>query len=204
MILEIAIGAGVVAAASVLYRAVLKRQAAAKQGTEPEAPDSGEEPKTAPAKPKRSGPRGLLVGDVLLYADEELWLAGCVDLDEEGFAVRLFPTPGAKRASWVAQLDPEGREIALLKETDEVPEGRVPESLPIAGLRLALRRRGHARVSAEGDCLPLVTEQAAFTVLGGAAGKTLVVVDFVAGDRLALAGERVTREMLELLPGGDA
>ena len=43
--------------------------------------------------------RGLRVGDVLLYADTELWLAGMVELWEEDLVARLFPTPGALRSA---------------------------------------------------------------------------------------------------------
>jgi hypothetical protein len=149
-------------------------------------------------------PRGLRVGDVLLYADTELWLAGEVHLDEEGFALSVFTAPGSPRATHVAQLDAEAREIAFLEVTSEVPEGKVPTELPVAGMRLSLRRRGSALVRSVGEHLPLTTDKAEFVLLGGPGGKTLVVVDFQGGDRLALYGERVGREMYDMLPGGDA
>jgi hypothetical protein len=41
-------------------------------------------------------------------------------------------------------------------------------------------------------------------VLAGPGGRTLVVVDFDDGERLALVGDRVPRAMLDLLPGGEA
>ncbi|HJL05043.1 MAG TPA: hypothetical protein RMH85_01610 [Polyangiaceae bacterium LLY-WYZ-15_(1-7)] len=211
MIVELAVGAGLVAAAALAYRAL-------KRVPEPGAPDDArpddadvdekaggddtEKPK-ARKKPKRTGPRGLRVGDVLLYAGSELWLAGCFDLDEEGFVARLFCAPGGERAEWVLQLDPEARDIALLDATDEVPGGRVPSELPIGGMRLSLRKRGHALVTPEGDSLPPATEKAEYVLLGGAGGRVLFVVDFEGGDRIALAGEQMGRELFDLLPGGD-
>jgi len=157
-----------------------------------------------PRGPLRGGPRGLRVDDVLLYADDELWLSGEIYLDEEGFALSLFRAPGSPRAAWVAMLDPEGREVAFLDPSDEVPDGALPTELPVGGIRLSLRRRGHADVRSEGTQLPLTTERAGYAILGGPGGRTLVVVDFEGGDRIALAGERLGREMYDLPPGGDA
>ena len=79
----------------------------------------------------------------------------------------------------------------------------VPTGLPIDGLRLKLRRRGHADVRTEGEHLPRTTERAEYVILGGPGGKTLIVVDFEAGDRIALHGEVLGKEMYDLLPGGD-
>ncbi len=156
------------------------------------------------AKPARpGGPRGLRVGDVLLYADTELWLAGEVHFDEEGFALSLFITPGGVRASHVVMLDAEGRDVAFLSETDEVPDGAVPPELPVGGLRLSLWRRGQAEVRTEGEQLPMVSERATYTILRGPGGRLLVVVDYAAGDRIALLGERVGEEFYDILPGGD-
>jgi hypothetical protein len=148
-------------------------------------------------------PRGLRVGDVILYADSELWLAGEVHFDEEGFALSLFMAPGGARATHIVQLDAEAREVALLSKTSDVPDGSVPTELPIDGLRVKLRRRGHADVRTEGEHLPLTTERAEYVILGGPGGKTVLVVDFAGGDRLALVGEVLGREMYDLLPGGD-
>jgi len=156
-----------------------------------------------PPRARPEGPRGLRVGDVLLYADTELWLAGEIHLDEEGFALSLFAAPGGARATHVVQLDAEAREVAFLTPTEEVPGGAVPTELPIDGLRLSLRRRGHADVRVEGEHLSLTTERAEYVILGGPGGKLVVVVDFAGGDRLALHGERVGREMYDVLPGGD-
>src|SRR5690606_34620999 len=113
-----------VLAGAAAARVILRRRDAELEADE-EPKDEGS---TEPA-----GPRGLRVGDVLLYAETELWLAGMIELDEEGFVLRLFPTPGGLRAEWLAQLDEEGTDLATLAPTDEVPAGAVPESLPIGG-----------------------------------------------------------------------
>lgn len=211
--IELIVGAGLVTLGVVAVRAIQKQRrrddddrsadgrAADAEGTTDES--SGDAiPEPAPATRPRN-PRGLRVDDVLLYADDELWLAGEIHLDEEGFAISLFRTPGSPRSAWVAQLDPEAREVGLLSETDDVPGGVIPTELPIGGLRLTLRRRGQADVRTDGEQLPLVTERARYAILSGPGGRMAVVVDFEGGDRLALAGERLGREMLDLLPGGE-
>lgn len=221
MIIELAIGAGVLAAGALALRSLRRRQAARAlpddadaaggEADEEEARgDRGSKKgtrkkggKTKRSRPRESGPRGFKVDDVLLYADTELWLAGCFELDEEGFVCRLFRAPGSTRASWVAQLDPAADQVALLTETGDVPGGAVPESLPIGGLRLRLSKRGHAEVTRRGEQLPPASERAAYAILSGPGGKIALVVDFD-DDRLALAGEKVGRELLDLLPGADA
>ena len=55
-----------------------------------------------------------------------------LELDEEGLVARLFPTPGALRSEWVAQLDEEARDVATLSETDEVPAGSVQRQVSTA------------------------------------------------------------------------
>ncbi|MCA9608876.1 MAG: hypothetical protein KC619_24900 [Myxococcales bacterium] len=206
MILELLIGAGIVAAGAAAARVIVRRRAA---GAEDDDALRDEKPKAKRKReakretPAPAGPRGLRVGDVLLYADTELWLAGCVSLDEEGFVAKLFPCPGAERAEFVAQLDPDAKELATLRPTDEVPDGPVPESLPIDGRRVQLESRGVAEIRTEGEHLPRTTERASYAILSDVGGRLLVVVDFVKGKRLALVGDRVSRHMVDLLPGGD-
>jgi hypothetical protein len=194
VILEVLVGAGLVMAGAAAARVLLRRrqqvEGTASTGKKPEAGELG-------------GPRGLRIGDVLLYADTELWLAGLIELDEEGLVARLFPTPGALRAEWVAQLDPTANDLATLRPTDDVPAGPVPESLPISGRRLTLERRGHAVVRAEGDHLPRTTGHASYCLLSDAGGRIALVVDFDKAPRLALVGDRVPRHLVDLLPGGD-
>ncbi len=193
MIVELLVGAGLVLAGAAAARVVLRRR----------EPDREEPPATEDETPEPTGPRGLRVGDVLLYAETELWLAGMLELDEEGFVARLFPTPGGVRAEWVAQLDEPAADLATLSPTDEVPAGPVPESLPIGGRRLTLERRGDAVVSSDGEHLPRTSGKARYCLLSDAGGRVLVVLDFEKAPRLALVGDRVARHMIDLLPGGD-
>lgn len=194
MILELlALTAGVSALAAVAARqarrrAATKARAAAKRSAVQEATRE---------------PRGLRLADVVLYADTELWLAGALHLEEDGFVLRAFRTPGSTRATWLLQLDADANDLALCDPTSEVPAGVVPESLPLGGQRLTLRRRGQARVRSEGSDVPATGCRARYIELAGPGGRTLVVLDLERGERLALLGERVGREMLEVLPGGD-
>ncbi len=140
---------------------------------------------------------------MLLYADAELWLAGYFELDEEGLVARVFHAPGNDRAPWVIQLDSEAQKIVLARECgDEIPGGRVPAELPVAGMRLSLERRGHADVFVEGE-LDAKPARAEFVRLTGPGGRELLVVDFEGGERVALFGERTGRELFDFLPGGD-
>ncbi len=206
MILELLVGTGLVLAGAAAARVVLRRRS-----QDPDAPPApadggkpeGKRPKRRKRSPAPAGPRGLRVGDVILYADTELWLAGMVDLDEEGFAMRLFPSPGSTRAEWVAQLDEAGSDLATLSPTEEVPGGPVPEALPIGGRRLTLERRGNATVRTAGEHLPRTSPRARYAMLSDAGGRVLLVVDFDKAPRLALVGDRVGKHMIDLLPGGD-
>lgn len=216
MILELTVGAGLVAAATYAFRA-LKHSGELEDG-EGEGPldakdgpaakrkkgEKGAAGKREATTPTRSGPRGLRVGDVLLYGDDELWLAGCFEVWEDGFVCRAFATPGSARASWVLQLDAPADELALGQLSDAVPEGAVPAELPVDGLRLRLRRRGEGTVRKEGDGLPFASEKASYVLLRGPGGKHLLVLDFDSGDRLSVLADAVGRELLDLLPGGDA
>lgn len=201
MIVEILVGAGLVGAGVALARA-LTRRAHANVDPEPE-PDESQDRERA-AEQVRDG---LQIDDVLLRGGSELWLAGAIVLEEEDVPVAcVFHAPGGLRDApetcWVAQLDATGKDLALLARTDELSDGRVPDELPHRGMRLTLRRRAQVQVSTEGEQLPPVTERAELTLLGGPGGRTLLVVDFHGGDRLALSGERLSHELFEVLPGG--
>jgi hypothetical protein len=212
VIVELIVGAGLVVAGAAAARVLLRRQELDEEADgernderddEGASTDGTGSDRSGAASFLEGGPRGLRVGDVLLYADTELWLAGMIHLDEEGFVLRLFPTPGGLRADWVAQLDEQGQDVATLQETDEVPAGRVPEALPIGGRRLTLERRGQAEVHTDGEHLPRTTARASYDLLSDAGGRVLVVVDFDKAPRLALVGDRVGEHLLDLLPGGD-
>lgn len=191
--IEILVGAGLVLAGAAAARVLLRTRETST--VVPSEPDG--------RAPIAAGPRGLLVGDVLLLDDTELWLAGMVELDEEGFVARLFPSPGGVHADWVAQLDENANDLAALRATLEVPEGAVPESLPIEGRRLTLERRGHAMIRTGGEHLPRTNKKGAYHLLSDAGGRVLVVVDFDQAPRIALHGERLERHRVDLLPGGD-
>lgn len=192
MIVELAVGAAAVVVASAVARALMQRR------TEREAERLRRLDAAAAATDPR---RGLKVGDVLLHIGDELWLAGRLELDEEGTPLVLFRAPESPRAGWVAQLDEQARELALLTESSEVPEGHVPDRLPIGGRILSLHRRGSARVRAEGEHLPAHAPRARFTVLSDAGGRLAIVVDFDGAPRLTLIGDRVERALIDVLPG---
>jgi len=214
VIVELLIGAGLVAAGAAAARVLVRRRDAIEEELRDaakgdDADDDGDDddaarrPKKKEKRERAARPRGLRIGDVILYADTELWLAGCIELDEEGFVARLFPTPGSDRAEWVAQLDEVGDDLATLSPTDEVPAGSIPTSLPIGGRRLELESRGSATVRTEGEHLPRTGERASYTILSGVGGRVLIVVDFEKAERIALVGDRVAKHMIDLLPGGD-
>lgn len=194
MIFEIALASAVVVAASAIARAVVTERARRDAIVSKRASD-------AAAFEAR---RGLRVGDVLLHVGDELWLAGAIELDEEGSSIVLFRTPESPRAAWVAQLDEDARELALLAESTEIPDGSVPDRLPVAGRLLSLQRRGRARVTTRGEHVPTIGASAGFTILADAGGRTAIVVDFDGvGPRMALVGDRVERALIDVLPGGD-
>lgn len=193
IVLEVMVGAGLVVAGAAAARALWRRRR-----DESAAPAA-----EGPARKASGGPRGLRVGDVLLHDDTELWLAGMIALDEEGLVARVFPTPGARRSEWMAQLDPDAADLATLRPTDEVPEGLLPDALPLGGRRLTLERRGQAVVQTEGEHLPRTSGKASYCLLSDAGGRVALVIDFEKAPRLALLGDRVSRHQVELLPGGD-
>ncbi len=190
--IELAIGAAVVVAASALARAVLQnrldREASAKRSAEELA---------RLIDPRRD----VRVGDVLLHLGESLWLSGSIEFDEEGQRFTLFRSPENADISWVFQLDEEGREWALLSECRDIPEGAVPVQLRLGGRLLSLERRGRASARGKGEHLPKLTPKASFTILSDAGGKMAVIIDFEKGERLSLLGDRKERALLDVLPG---
>jgi hypothetical protein len=188
--IELAVVGGLATAGALAARAWAKRhgQRQAAQSTKEEGPELG-------------------VGDVLVErtSTSSHWLCGSVTLLEDGQPrLRLFRAEGSPRAEWVLEEPGNDREVWLLAPTDAVTEGRVPDELRVEGRTVSLRRRGQGLVQAHGEGLPSLTESAEYVWLGGAGGATVVVVDFQAGDRLALAGERMSRAHLDRLPGSQA
>lgn len=189
MIVEVLIGACVVAAAGVVGEALRRRRRVWRAGA------------SAAASTPRAA-RGLRVGDVLLPPDGELWLAGALHLTEDGLVARLFVAPGDPDR-WLAQLDPDGRELYVLSATSELTAGTVPHVMPFQGVRYTTRRRRRVTVRSEGEHLPSLGSDAAFVELAGPGGKLVIVLDGAA-ERLVLVGDRLLREMADLLPGADA
>ncbi len=150
-----------------------------------------------------AGPRGLRERDVLLLGRDEVVLEGGLELEEDGLVVRVFRGLGLPRAEWVLQLDPEARDIALGRGCSDVPDGSVPEALPIGGRTVRVRRRGTARVRSLGEGTPAFS-LAHFAVLDERGGRVLVVVDpHPMGERLAIVAERLDARTFDVLPGGD-
>lgn len=191
MIVELAVGAGAVVLSMGALRLYLRRLAERRR----------EDGADAAGARTEGGPESTLcTGDVLLRGDEELWLAGALHLAGDVHA-DLFVAPVAGAERWVAELHlPAGRELVLAQPTAALPAGRIPDELRHEGLVLGLRARGRVRVRVEGEHLPPVTEQAELAVLSGSGGHYVVAVDFHAGDRLTLAGERVDPSELDHLP----
>ncbi len=185
--IELAIGIGVVAVATIAAVRSRSKGIAA--------------PLPAPPPPTEPAVERLGVGDVLLHLDAELWLAGCVSLHEAGPVLRLFPTPGGGRVEYVLELSPAPVRWVALRATTEIDPGPVPDRVSIDGLPLALERRGLARAYASGEHVPNVTERAEYTVHRGPGGRYALVLDFIGGTRLALAGEELPRESIDRLPG---
>jgi len=183
VLIELLVGAGLGAGAALVARRLRSR------GSAP-----GE---TKPARAKGD----LEVSDVVLYLDQEFWLAGCVRLIEEQEPVAsLFRTPGADPITWLAELGVR-REIVLFEDTAEVPGGHVGDELPIGGRSLRLSRRGRATLTTEGEQLPVTADSCEFALMQDGSGRRLLVIDHANGTRWALLGEYVGRELLDILPG---
>lgn len=150
-----------------------------------------------------SGPRGLRERDVLTFGREEVVLESGLVLDEDGHVLRAFRTLGLARAEWVLQLDLEARDVALGRACTDVPDGAVPEALPVDGRVLRVRRRGTARVRPTGTG-ELGFSSARFSVLDERGGRVLVVLDpQPTGGRIAIVADRLDARTFDVLPGGD-
>lgn len=189
MIVELAIGAATLVVAGAIARAVAARRTrlAARPALE------------APRKREASDDE-LEVGDVLLYLDDSLLLAGCLEIDEGGRPLRLFATPQSQSATWVLDAS-EDRALFFLRESEELPLGSLPDRLPLAGRVLQLARRGRGAMRGEGEQLPPLGPKASYTLLTDIGGRAALVIELDAERRLALVGERIDRRLVQKLPG---
>ena len=187
MLTTLLLSAGIVSGAALLSRLVWVRRL------------SGRGQPSTSSVPAATNELGI--GAVVLYLDEEFWLAGRVVLTEDGEQVlRLFRTPGAEPVIWLGELGRRG-EIVLFRETGDVPGGRLGDELPVGGRSLRLTRRGRAEMVGDGEQLPSMAEHCDFALLTDGSGRRLLVLDLSDGSRWALLGEQVNRELLDILPG---
>jgi hypothetical protein len=130
------------------------------------------------------------------------------ELDDGGLVLRALDVLAVRRQS-VLQLDAAGEVLVLAEPTEDVPQGRVADSIAQDGRILSLVRRGRAMARAILPDRPPaawpsgapLTGPVEYVVLADRAGRHLVVLQ--AGDeRLALRGDRLDRRQLDILPGG--
>jgi hypothetical protein len=192
MIIELAVGLAALLAMSAIATAIAGRRGQSERNEVRRPIGLGQTPHPSV---------GLNVGDVVLRGSDELWLTAVIELDEDGSRLRLFRASKGAQTVWVAQLDDAGQQLALLSESAEIPEGNVPDRLPVAGRVLSLRRKGRAEVRTRGEPLPPTSKTARFTLLGDAGGRLAIVIDYDEAPRLALVGDRVERARIDVLPG---
>ena len=189
MVLELAAITGALAVCAALGRAYRQR---------PRAPEP-------PRDEAEKLPLGALkLGDVLLYLDDELWLAGSVSLTDGSLRLRLFSVPAARSATWLGELDGHSGDLALLREESDVPAGALPDVVSLGGRVLTLRDRTNVHIACAGEHLPTFAGRYLCTRFEAAGGRVLLVLDAADGTRLALGGERMPRALFEVLPGGSA
>lgn len=150
---------------------------------------------------------GLGIGDVLLYADTEFWLAGGIELKSGRSGLRVFHCPGSSRGEWIIQQGRGTKALVLADSFEDFPAGRVPSEYPVKGLPLKLKDRGEVELRCEGEFPGGTPEKAEFTLLSGTGGKTLLVVSFQGGgdyrgaQRIVLLGDPLEEGLFELLGG---
>jgi hypothetical protein len=140
---------------------------------------------------------GLQVDDVLLYMNEELWLAGVVRIRDESFQLSLFRT--SVEGEWVVELDLGRRLLVRGRSCVDVPDGAVPSALPVGGRIFQQYRHGSGRAETAGLYVPLVEPAGRFWLLSAAGGHHLVVADSGAA-RIAVTGEELHPGLVDRLP----
>jgi hypothetical protein len=187
VILEVAIVVAASSAAIGVLRALRGRRSAPRT----ELSDA----LAAARKPKA----GLSSGDVIAIPGEELVLDGSLVLDEGGPVLTAFALLAAERDRWLVQLDSDGNDLALVKETSEL-SGEIPAMLPLGGRTLALEKRGVAIARTAGAGVPAVDgARAHFVILAERGGRIAIVIDPTSAPRLALVGERIDPRVVDRL-----
>lgn len=190
MIVEAVVVAAVIAGGGYLARTFWKRKRAASAEA------------TQAAATEREATRGLGLGDVVLYMGDELWLAGALELDEEGFVMKVFRCPGGREATHLVQLDRDAREVMLAKDAGAaVASGALPSEMRLGNASFTMRRRGAARLVSRGERIIGTAATCRYTWFTAPGGKVLIAIDPEGGARLSLIGDQVPREMIEILPG---
>jgi hypothetical protein len=192
LIIELAIGAAVIAAAGGVTAFLRRRRAVLAPPT----------PATrAFEAPRPTSARGLRCGDVVTGPGIEVALHAMIELDEEGLVLRAFRVLELEER-WLVQLDTEAKRLAVGKRTAEVPDGAIPEVLPVGGRRVRIERRGTALVRSEGPDLPVMA-RARYALLSERAGRVVLVIDPDDGPRLALHLDELDGRGIDVLRGGD-
>ncbi len=190
MIIELAAGAALLAAASALTRFAWARQARNARERAPEQP----------ATPPPRG-LGLFPGDVVVVVGEEHVLERAAELDEGGLVLRVFEVI-ASPLRYLVQLDLEGESLLLARPSAAISDGRVADVVEHDGRSLSLIRRGQALARAVGPgSEALLNGRVGYVVLGDRAGRRLVVLEPEGQPRLVLLGDLIDRRMVDLLPG---
>lgn len=192
MIIELAIGTAAVAAVGSAIAWLRRRRAPALPAALPSAAFEME---------PSLGRRGLRCGDVITAPGLEVALHAMIELEEEGVVLRAFRTLEVNER-WLVQLDAHAKRLALGARSDEIPDGAVPEVLPVGGRRVRIERRGRALVRLEGPELPAM-QRVQYVVMSERAGRVLVVIDPEDGPRLALHLDELDIRGVDVLRGGD-
>jgi len=162
----------------------------------------GDRPSVAPAPPTGPASDELSLNDVLLYLDEELWLAGVLELRSEEHTLRFFVCPRGEGRAWVVAPNPAAPPFLLDEGAERtLGAGAVPVELRHSGRIYKRVRVLDATVQCAGTWLPEVQGRVRMSWLEAPGERALCALDFAAGQRIALAGERMAGPLVERLPG---
>lgn len=193
MIIEWAVGVALAGASGWVVRRALR-------GRREDAPESAAASHESPS-PSSSG-ASLGIGDVLLWEDQELWLAGEFSLMDAELDLRLFRAPDGNTERWVVWSSLRPEDVCVLRRSGTIPDGQVPSSLPLGGREHRLSRRGRGELRSAGEDLPPGFVGAASYALLDAAGggSAILILDGPSGERLGLSGKRIPLDRIDRLP----